>query len=87
MITNTERTKLKKVLATKWISEVTDKLKENNVLNKKGNPYTKAFISHVFNGKNKHDFIENIILEVYQERKQKQSKMKVERKEKLAKIL
>lgn len=83
MINKIERKKLKKLLVSKWIQEVMQKLEDKNVLNKKGEPYTKAYISHVFNGKNEHPIIENFIFEVYQERKLQQSKMRVERLQKL----
>jgi hypothetical protein len=74
---------MKKILVSKWIPEVIEKLEENNVVNKKGEPYTKGYISHVFNGKNEHPIIEDAILDVYQERKEKLSKMREERKNRL----
>jgi len=83
MITKTERNQMKKILVSKWIPEVIDKLKQNNVVNKKGQPYTKAFISHVFNGKNSHSIIEDAIFDTYQERKEKLSKKREERKNRL----
>lgn len=83
MITKTERKQMKKILISKWIPDVIEKLKANNVVNKKGEPYTKGYISHVFNGKNDHPVIEDFIFDVYQERKQKLSKMREERLSKL----
>lgn len=85
MITNTERKQIKKVLVSKWIPDVIEKLTKNNILNKKGQPYTKAFISHVFNGKHEQHFIESAILDVYQERIQQHAKMRAEKKAKLKK--
>lgn len=81
MITKTERTKLKKILRSKWIPEVVKKLEDNNIVSKKGEPYTKQYISHVFNGKNSNNPIETAIFEVYEERKEKLSKIKVKRKQ------
>jgi len=83
MITKIERSKMKKILVSKWIPEVIEKLDANNIVNKKGEPYTKAYISHVFNGVNEHLEIEATIIDVYQERKQKLAKMRAERKLKL----
>ena len=83
MITNAQRSKMKKILGSKWIPDVIEKLNQENVLNKKGEEYTKAFISHVFNGKNEHHIIEDVIFDIYQEKKLKLSKMKVARKLKL----
>ncbi|UOX32393.1 hypothetical protein LXD69_10045 [Flavobacterium sediminilitoris] len=81
MIKKTEKIKLKKVLKSKWIPEVMSKLAEKEILSKKGVPYTKAYISHVFNGINSNDDIEIAIFEVYNERKNKQSNLRVFKKE------
>lgn len=83
MITNSERKQMKKILVSKWIPEVIDKLQAKNVVNKKGEPYTKGYISHVFNGKNEHPVIEDLIFDVYKERKIKLSKMREDRLSKL----
>lgn len=69
-----------KVLKYNWMADVLSKLADNNIVNKKGEPYKKAYISHIFNGRNSHEGIEFAIFEVYKERKIKQSKMIVYKK-------
>jgi hypothetical protein len=81
MITVSVRKKLKKVFNNRYSKEVQDLLKVKGVLGKKGLPHGIAYISHVFNGRNSDDDIELAILELYQKRRDEQSKNKIYRKQ------
>lgn len=80
MILKTERTKLKRILKSRYIGDVLLLLSEKGITNANGEPFSKAFISYVFNGKEEHQEIEDVIFELYDQRKAKLSKMKVKRK-------
>jgi len=75
MINKTERTKLKKILKHKWIDDVLMKTIDKQLVTKHGNKYEKTYVSQVFNGIQSNLNIENCIREVYNERKETQSKM------------
>lgn len=83
MINKTLRKQLKKQLKNKWIDDVISELATKKILDKKGKPYSKSFISHVYNGLNSNFSIENAIVKVYENRKINQSKMIAEIKNKL----
>ncbi|WP_340074576.1 hypothetical protein [Leptobacterium sp. I13] len=70
MITPEQKTELKKLLKGDYIADVKQILQENNVLTKKGVPYSDKMISHVFNGRYHNPKIESAIMQVYIERKQ-----------------
>lgn len=80
MIKKTERTKLKRLLKRSFIPDVQQVLRDNNILNLKGNEYSTQYISHVFNGRETNIDIENAIFEVYQTKKQELAKMQVQRR-------
>ncbi|WP_324069065.1 MAG: hypothetical protein RSE15_00650 [Flavobacterium sp.] len=84
MINKTRRRKLKKVLKHSFIADVLKKLNDDNVFNKKGEPFSKMYISLVFNGKNENIDIELAIMEVYNLRLEQQ-KMYVEKRKQLEK--
>lgn len=77
MIGKTEQRKLKRVLKNSFIADVQKVLKEENILNQKGEPYGKGYISHVFKGRNSNEAIEKAIYKVYEDRKREQAKMRV----------
>jgi hypothetical protein len=71
MITTKQRIALKKLLRGDYIADVKNKLKERHVLSKNNTPYSDKMISHVFNGRYSNLEIQNAILDVYIERKEK----------------
>lgn len=81
MISKTERNTLSKFLKSRFSQSVLDLLEERGVTNKNGEPMTKGFISHVYNGRNEHLEVEQALWDVYSKRKAEHSKMKAERKE------
>lgn len=83
MITKANRTKLKKLLKRSFIPDIQNVLKEKNIFNKKGNEYSVAYISHVFNGKESHQDIEEAIFEVYENKKIELAKTQEKREKKL----
>jgi hypothetical protein len=85
MISKTERRKLKRVLKNRYATDVLKVLTENQQFNKNGAPFSRAYISHVFNGLNECEAIENAILKVYEQRKIKVSKKKLRKAEILKK--
>ena len=80
MILKTERTKLKRILKSRYIDDILTMLGDKGVTNASGEAFSKAFISQVFNGKEEHSEIEDIIFDLYDKRKMQMSKMKVKRK-------
>jgi hypothetical protein len=84
MINKTRRRKLKKVLKHSFIGDVLTKLNDEKVLNKKGEPFSKMYISLVFNGKNENIDIELAIMSVYNSRLEQQ-KLYVEKIKQLEK--
>lgn len=84
MITKTKRRKFKKVLKHSFIADVLKNLNDKKIFNKKGEPFSKMYISLVFNGKNENIDIELAIMEVYNLRIEQQ-KMFVEKKRQLEK--
>lgn len=83
MIPKAQRTKLKKMLKRSFIPDVQQVLRDKNILNKKGEEYSSTYISHVLNGRESNEFIEEALFEVYQQKKQELAKMQ----EKRAKLL
>ena len=84
MINKTRRRKLKKVLKHSFIADVLTKLNDEKVFNKKGEPFSKMYISLVFNGKNENIDIELAIMSVYKSRLEQQ-KLYVEKTKQLEK--
>ncbi|MDA0175884.1 hypothetical protein OOZ35_14120 [Mesoflavibacter profundi] len=77
MITKTVRRKLKRHLKNRYTTDVLKLLSDKQMFNKNGQPYSRGFISHVFNGLNENEDVENAIIEVYEKRKLKVSKKKL----------
>ncbi len=75
MISKSERIKLKEILKEPFILEVIGILNKKKIYNKNGKPFSKAYISHVFNGKNANKEIEYAIFEVAEKRKEQQEKL------------
>lgn len=84
MITKTQKKILSKHLKRSFIKDVLNLLSERNHFNKDGNPFSKMYVSHIFNGRNENKAIEMAILDIYDKRKE-QSKKFVEHKKKLLK--
>lgn len=84
MINKTLRIKLSKHLKTSFLKDVIAILSQKNILNKNGQPFSRAYVSYVYNGKNENVDIELAIIEVYNQRK-KQYKSNVEAKKTLLK--
>lgn len=80
MITITQRKKLKKVFKHGYYQEINNLLQQKKITNKNGKEYSKAYISHVLNGRNSNDQIEETFFELYQIMRDKQSKKKIIRK-------
>ncbi|HEX8017025.1 MAG TPA: hypothetical protein VF465_17465, partial [Flavobacterium sp.] len=49
--------------------------------NKKGMPFSNSYITHVFNGRNTNNDIEETIIELYQKRLYEETKITLRRKE------
>lgn len=84
MIKKTQRTKLAKVLKRSFLNDVLEILEAKGIKSKKGDPFSKMYISLVFNGKNENLDIELAIIEVYRARKE-QEKTRVEHQKSLLK--
>lgn len=80
MILKTERKKLKRILANKYIQDVLKDLASKDHFNKEGKPFTKAYVSNVLNGKESNSKIEDSLYKVYEERKLQQTKKRAIRK-------
>lgn len=72
---------MKKVFKTGYSKDVQKLLDENGIWNKKGLIFSKSYITHVFNGRNSNNDIEEVIIELYQKRLQEEEKIKIRRKE------
>lgn len=83
MITKANRTKLKKLLKRSFIPDIQNVLRDKNIFTKKGNEYSVAYISNVFNGKESNKNIEDAIFEVYENKKIELAKMQEQREKKL----
>lgn len=83
MITKANRTKMKKLLKRSFIPDIQSILKEKNILNKKGNEYSVAYISNVFNGYESNEAIEEAIFDVYELKKKELAKTQENRKKRL----
>lgn len=68
MITTAQRKKLKKIFKTRYSKEVQARLDQKGILTKKGKSFGTSYISHVFNGRNEDLQIEEVIVELYQEK-------------------
>ncbi|MEO7977574.1 hypothetical protein [Flavobacterium sp.] len=81
MITAGQRNKMKKVFKTGYSKEVQKLLAEKSIWNKKGFPFSNSYITHVFNGRNNNNDIEETIIELYQKRVYETAKITLRRKE------
>lgn len=68
MITVAHRKKLKKAFRNGYLEGVREILNTKKIVSKKGNPFSDSYISHVFNGRNENEAIEEAIFELYQKR-------------------
>lgn len=87
MIKKTERKRLKKLLGWNYTSAVLAILKNNNITNKKGNPFSASYITQVLNGKENNDAVEDAIFEEYNNRNYYKQKKQQEQKRKRDLIL
>jgi hypothetical protein len=81
MITAGQRNKMKKVFKTGYSKDVQKLLEEKGIWNKKGLLFSKSYITHVFNGRNSNNDIEEVIIELYQKRVYEAARIKLRRKE------
>ena len=81
MIKISERKKMKKVFKTGYSKEVQKLLAEKAIWNKKGLPFSNSYITHVFNGRNTNNDIEEAIIELYQKRLHEETTIILRRKE------
>ena len=81
MITAGQRNKMKKVFKTGYSKEVQKILAEKAIWNKKGLPFSNSYITHVFNGRNSNNDIEESIIQLYQKRLYEEATIILRRKE------
>jgi hypothetical protein len=81
MITLTQRKKMLKAFKGVYAKEVLDRLNEKKIMNKKGNSFSIAYITHVFNGRNTNLGIEETIIALYTEKVEEAKRISRERKE------
>jgi hypothetical protein len=74
MINKTIRKKFSKTLKGGYVTDVLVILKKKGIVSRLEIPYTKQYISQVFNGKKSNSDIENAIIFVYENRKEQQKK-------------
>lgn len=79
MITPRQKNKMKKAFKNGYSEDVQALLNERGIVSKKGSAFSISYITHVFNGRNSNDFIENAIFDIYQKRIYNESKMKQNR--------
>lgn len=79
MINKGEKRKLSKYLKNVFIGDVLRVLKDWGVKNLDGIPFSKSYISHVYNGREENEHVEKALFEVYKERKEKHTKTLVYR--------
>ncbi|WP_163398564.1 hypothetical protein [Flavobacterium fluviatile] len=72
---------MKKVFKKGYSKEVQKLLEEKAIRNKKGLPFSNSYITHVFNGRNTNNDIEEIIIELYQKRLHEETAITLRRKE------
>lgn len=68
MITVAQRKKLKKAFKNGYSQGVKEILTSKNVVGKNGNPFSDSYVSHVFNGRNENESIEEAFFEMYHKR-------------------
>lgn len=81
MIGKTLRKKLSKHLKGSFLDEVIDILKEKNILSSLEKPYTKSYISHIYNGRHENIEIEKALILVYKKRREQSILIEKEREE------
>lgn len=74
MIKKTEKQKLSKYLKNVFIADVLRVLEDWGIKNVDGLPFSKSYISHVYNGREENEHVENALFVVYKERKEKHTK-------------
>ncbi|MES2813231.1 MAG: hypothetical protein V4670_12225 [Bacteroidota bacterium] len=63
------------------MNDLISKLNEQQIFSVKGESYKKPYLSNIFNGRESNKSVENVIFELYLEKKQELTKMNVERNE------
>lgn len=81
MITAGQRNKMKKVFKKGYSKDVQRLLAAKAIWNKKGLPFSNSYITHVFNGRNTNNDIEEAIIELYQKRLHEETTILLRRKE------
>lgn len=76
MITEAERIEIKKVLGSRYTADILEVLRDRQIKNAKGEPYSPSYIRSILNGNSNNNEIENIIIEFCQTRKREQTKNK-----------
>lgn len=79
MITETEKKEIKKVLGSRYTTEILDVLRDKDIKSKFGEAYSSSYIRSVLNGNSNNIVIENIIFELYKKKKKQQTKNKQKR--------
>lgn len=74
MIKKVEKQKLSKYLKNVFIADVLRVLEDWGIKNVDGLPFSKSYISHVYNGREENEHVEKALFVVYKERKEKQTK-------------
>jgi hypothetical protein len=80
MINKTELKKLKKVLKRGFMNELINKLNDKQMFTVKGESFKKPYLSNVLNGRESNISIEQVIFELYNDKKNTLTKMNVTRK-------
>lgn len=75
MIKKTEKQKLSKYLKNVFIADVLRVLEDWEIKNVDGLPFSKSYISHVYNGREENEHVEKALFVVYKNRKDKHTKM------------
>nr|WP_297306367.1 hypothetical protein [uncultured Flavobacterium sp.] len=83
MITETEKNEIKKVLGSRYTTEILEVLRTKDIRNAKGETYSSSYIRSIMNGNSNNNVIENIIFELFNKRKKEQTKSKQKRKKML----
>ncbi|MGO4772859.1 hypothetical protein ACEN2I_14450 [Flavobacterium sp. W22_SRS_FK3] len=72
---------MKKVFKKGYSKDVQKLLEDKAIWNKKGLPFSSSYITHVFNGRNTNNNIEEAIIELYQKRLHEETTITLRRKE------
>lgn len=74
MIKKAEKQKLSKYLKNVFIADVLRILEGWGITNEDGLPFSKSYISHVYNGREENEHVEKALFVVFKERKDKHTK-------------